>query len=111
MVDAVTIDLGSLGVYEVRPTFKALMEISKRYGGLIGATEAIGKLDIDAIVTISYIFLKNNGADILRDVLGNKIVELGLSTITSKLAQLLANAINAGPEEPEVEPDKGDSKS
>tara|TARA_R110000782_G_scaffold47256_1_gene104026 strand:+ start:8338 stop:8664 length:327 start_codon:yes stop_codon:yes gene_type:complete len=47
----VTIELGD-EVYELRPSLKAMKKIQARFGGLRGAMEALGQLNVETIACI-----------------------------------------------------------
>lgn len=47
----IQIELGD-EVYELRPTLKAMKKIQSRFGGLRGAMEALGQLNIETIAAI-----------------------------------------------------------
>lgn len=47
----VTIELGDT-IYELRPTLKAMKKIQARFGGLRGAMEALGQLNVETIAAI-----------------------------------------------------------
>jgi hypothetical protein len=47
----VTVELGE-EVFELRPTLKAMKKIQARFGGLRGAMEALGQLNVETIAVI-----------------------------------------------------------
>jgi len=78
--------------YELRPTLAAYRQIQQRFGGLRGALEAIGKLNVDHLVAI----IKAGAGLEKRDAKGldEAVFNQGIADVTEQVAPFLTALFN-----------------
>lgn len=87
--------------YELRPTLGAYRKIQQRFGGLRGALEAIGQLNVDNLAHIIAA-----GADLDKRAakdLDQAVFDQGVADVTEQIAPFLTAMFNPRGEE-EVDP-------
>jgi len=94
-----TIDLGG-EVYELRPTLKAMKKIQARFGGLRGAMEALGQLNVEHIAAI--IAAGSNSAP--RDVesIEEAVFSYGIAGATEQIVPFVTSLMNPSGEKEEA---------
>ena len=78
----------------LRPTLKAARAISSQAGGISGAVEAVGKLDLDAVIGIVTLGLGLTGQE-AREI-PEKVWRTGLTELVDPVLQYLMILANGG---------------
>jgi hypothetical protein len=87
-MEPITIDLGDKR-FELKPTYKAAQTISKNYGGLMGALQRLGRLELEVVHDVVCAGL---GPEVVstakqRDEIGEMIYAAGLTDDTAGIAE------------------------
>lgn len=97
----IEIELGG-EVFELRPTLKAMKKIQSKFGGLRGAMEALGQLNVEHISAI--IAAGTNAAPREIPDIEQAIFDHGIAQATEQVVPFVTKLMNpSGDDEPEAE--------
>jgi len=93
------IELGG-EAFELRPTLKAMKKIQTRFGGLRGAMEALGQLNVEHIAAI--VAAGSNALPRETPEIEEAVFSHGIANATEQVVPYLTSLMNPGGE-PEIE--------
>jgi hypothetical protein len=79
----------------LRPSLRAAQTISRQAGGVVGAMQAVGRFEFDAIVLVVAQGLGKVKSDEMGEV-ADQVYRTGLTDIVPKLTEFLTNLANGG---------------
>ena len=79
----------------LKPSLKAAQTISKTSGGIIPAINAIGRFDLETMVTVIALGLGKTGTRDLQD-LAEKVYSTGITELVEPVTQFLTIVANGG---------------
>lgn len=79
----------------LKPSLKAAQTISKTSGGIISAINAIGRFDLETMVTVIALGLGKTGTRDVQD-LAEKVYSTGITELVEPVTQFLTIVANGG---------------
>lgn len=80
--------------YTLKPSLRAAQTLSRQAGGLIAALEAVGRLDLDAMVSVIALGIGAEGAE--AKALAEKVWRTGVADVSAPVTRFISIIANGG---------------